>query len=89
MNKYIVEFCGTLFLSFVAFATGNYLAIGLALAIAILLGGTVSDAALFNPAITIAMFYADKLPHSDLIPYLMAQIAGALAGMKMVKQFIK
>ena len=33
MNKYLVEFLGTLFLVFVIFATGNYLAIGAALAI--------------------------------------------------------
>ena len=28
MNRYVVEFLGTLFLVFVIFATGNYLAIG-------------------------------------------------------------
>ena len=32
MNKYFVEFLGTMFLMFVIFATGNYLAIGAALA---------------------------------------------------------
>ena len=38
MNKYLVEFLGTLFLVFVIFATGNYLAIGAALAIAVMPG---------------------------------------------------
>jgi hypothetical protein len=31
MKKYIVEFLGTLFLTFIVLTTGNYLAIGAAL----------------------------------------------------------
>jgi aquaporin Z len=89
MNKYIVEFLGTLLLSFVIFASkGNFLAIGSALAIAVLLGGAISGGA-FNPAITIAMFYIRKLPQSDLIPYIIAQIAGGIAGVELSKQFTK
>ena len=89
MNKYIVEFLGTLLLSFVIFASkGNFLAIGSALAIAVLVGGAISGGA-FNPAITIAMFYIRKLPQSDLIPYIIAQIAGAIAGVELSKQFTK
>ena len=48
MNYYLVEFLGTLFLSFVIFATGNYLAIGAALAVAVLLAGSVFKNAAFN-----------------------------------------
>ena len=33
MSKYVVEFLGTLFLVFVILTTGNYLAIGAALAL--------------------------------------------------------
>lgn len=83
-NKYLIEFVGTLFLSFVIFATGNYLAIGLALAIAVMIGSAISGGA-FNPAITIALVYAGKLKESDLIPYTIAQIAGALAGFELYK----
>jgi aquaporin Z len=79
MNKYIVEFLGTMFLVFVIFATGNYLAIGAALAVAILLGGAISGG-VFNPAVAIALMYTGKLPRADLIPYIIAQVAGALAG---------
>jgi aquaporin Z len=79
MNKYLVEFLGTMLLVFIIFATGNYLAIGAALAVAVLLGGAISGGA-FNPAVAIALMYAGKLPRSDLIPYMIAQIAGALAG---------
>lgn len=88
MNKYLVEFLGTLFLVFVIFATGNYLAIGAALAIGVLLGGAISGGA-FNPAVTVALMYADKIPRSDLIPYIVAQIAGGLAGFELYNMVLK
>lgn len=87
MNKYLVEFLGTLFLVFVIFATGNYLAIGAALAVGILLGGSISGGA-FNPAVTIALMYAGKMPRSDLIPYIVAQVAGGLAGFELFKMIV-
>jgi aquaporin Z len=87
MNKYFVEFLGTLFLVFVIFSTGNYLAIAAALAIAIKLGGVISGAA-YNPAVTIALMYAGKLPRSDLIPYIVAQVAGALVGFELFKMVV-
>jgi aquaporin Z len=84
MNKYLVEFLGTLFLMFVILATGNYLAIGAALAVAVLLGGAISGGA-FNPAVAIALMYTGKIPRSDLIPYIVAQVAGALVAVELVK----
>lgn len=87
MLKLVVEFLGTLLLSFVIFSTGgNYVAIGVALAIAILLGGPISGGA-YNPAVAIAMFYAKKLSVKDLVPYIIAQIAGGVAGYEMFKLF--
>jgi aquaporin Z len=88
MNKYLVEFLGTLLLSFVIFATGNYLAIGAALAVAILLGGPNSIGA-FNPAITIALLSSGQISTNDVVPYIVAQIAGGLAGFELVKIFMK
>ena len=79
MNKYIVEFLGTMLLAFTVFATGNYLAIGAALAIAVLIGGPISCGA-FNPAIAIAMVQNGSLHSNDLMPYIAAQIAGATVG---------
>ena len=87
MNKYVIEFLGTMFLVFVIFATGNYLAIGAALAVAVLLGGAISGGA-FNPAVAIALMQAGKIPRSDLIPYIVAQIAGALAGLELFKMIV-
>lgn len=79
MHKYLVEFLGTLLLSFSVFATGNYIVIGGALATAILLGGAISGGA-FNPAITIAMMISNRLPHGDVIPYIIAQVFGGIMG---------
>ena len=88
LHKYIVEFLGTLFLVFVIFATGNYLAIGAALAVAVLLGGAISGGA-FNPAVAIALMHAGKLARSDLIPYIVAEVAGGLAGYELFKMVHK
>ena len=49
MNKFLVEFLGTLFFLYVIIATGNALAIGAALAIAIMLGGKISGGN-YNPS---------------------------------------
>jgi glycerol uptake facilitator-like aquaporin len=88
LHKYLVELLGTMFLSFVIFATGNYLAIGAALSIAVLLGGVVSGGA-FNPAVAIALFYAGKLSQNDLAPYILAEIIGGIAGFELVRVFLK
>jgi len=81
MKKYIVEFLGTMFLMFIILATGNYLAIGAALALAVLMGGAISGGA-FNPAVTLALMYMGKLSTKDLVPYIVAQVAGALVAIQ-------
>ena len=87
MNKYLVEFLGTMFLVYVIFATGNWFAIGGALAIGVLLGGNISGGA-FNPAVAISLYAADKLSKADLIPYIIVQILGALAAFYLYKTFV-
>tara|TARA_B100001094_G_C17454792_1_gene449998 strand:- start:208 stop:474 length:267 start_codon:yes stop_codon:yes gene_type:complete len=84
MNKILVEFVGTLFFLYVILATGNWLAIGAALAIAVFLGGPISGGN-FNPAVTIMMVTAGKQPKSDLLPYILAQVAGGLAALELSK----
>jgi aquaporin Z len=88
MNKYVVEFLGTLLLVFVILATGNWLAIGAALAVAVLLGGAISGGA-FNPAVAIVLLAAGKIPSSDVIPYIVAEVAGGLAAFELAKILIK
>jgi aquaporin Z len=76
-----------MFLMFTIFATGNWLAIGAALAVAVLLGGAVSGGA-FNPAVAIALYAAGKLPKPDVIPYVIVEILGALAAFYAYKKFV-
>jgi len=85
MNKYLVEFIGTLFFLYIILTTGNAVAIGAALAIAILVGGNISGGN-FNPAVSIMMVAAGKLDSKDLIPYILAQVAGGLAALEIYKR---
>ena len=85
MNKYLVEFLGTLFFLYVILATRNALAIGAALAIAILVGGKVSGGD-FNPAVSVMEVAGGKLPKKDLIGYILAQVAGGLAALELYKR---
>lgn len=85
LNKYLVEFLGTLFFIYVILATGNAIAIGTALAIAIMVGGPISGG-MFNPAVSIAMVAAGKLSSSDLVPYILAQVAGGLVALELFKR---
>jgi aquaporin Z len=87
MNKYLVEFLGTMFLMFVIFATGNWLAIGAALAVIAFIGGPISGGA-YNPAVAISLYSAGKLAKSDLLPYIIVEILGALAAFYAYQKFI-
>ena len=85
MNKYLVEFLGTLFFLSVILITGDAISIGLALAIAILLGGKISGGN-FNPAVSIMMAAAGKLDYKDLLPYILAQVSGGLVALELTKR---
>lgn len=85
MNKYLVEFLGTLFFLYVILATGNALAIGAALTLVILVGGAISGGN-FNPAVSVMMAAAGKLPTNDVVPYILAQIAGGLVALELYKR---
>lgn len=85
MNKYLVEFLGTMFFLYVILATGSAIPIGLALAVAIMVGGKISGGN-YNPAVSIMMVAAGKLPKSDLVPYIVAQVAGGLVALELFKR---
>lgn len=93
MNKYIVELIGTFFLVLTIGLTvvkANEdvtkgptdagilapLAIGSALMVMIFAGGHISGGH-YNPAVTLAVFLRGKCPAGDVVPYWIAQIAGA------------
>lgn len=83
MNKYLVELVGTALLTFVVLFTGNYLAIGAALAIAVLVSSSIGNAGAFNPAVTIALVQHGAISKSDLMGYIISQIAGAFVALEL------
>src|SRR6188508_3400812 len=95
MAKYLTEFIGTFFLvstigyTVIAPGAGDMapLAIGATLMVMIFAGGHVSGGH-YNPAVTLAVFLRGKCPASDVVPYWIAQIAGAAVA-AMIVLFLK
>lgn len=85
INKLLAEFLGTMFFLYVILATGDAVAIGLALMIVIFILGKVSGGN-FNPAVSVMMAMAGKLSMKDLAPYIVAQVLGGLAALELYKR---
>ena len=85
MRKYVTELIGTFFLVLtvvvVVLATpmGGALAIGAILMVMVYAGGRISGGH-YNPAVTFAAWLRGILPTREIVPYLIAQGAGALLG---------
>jgi aquaporin Z len=84
MKKYITEFIGTFFLVLtIVMACNNGagsfapLAIGAVLMVMIFAGGQHSGAH-FNPAVTLAVWMRGKLVAAEVLPYMVAQVFGAV-----------
>lgn len=98
-QRYFAEFLGTfglllfgvgtaeMTLNFPFVSDARYLAISFAFGIAVLAGafafGELSGAH-FNPAVTLSMAVSGKMPKGDIIPYLIAQLLGALLAVEVV-----
>lgn len=84
MNKYVTELIGTFFLVLTIGCTVipkdpgviPPLAIGAALMVMVFAGGHVSGGH-YNPAVTLAVCIRGKCDPKDVVPYMIAQIAGA------------
>ncbi len=84
--KYVAEFVGTfVFLSVILAAVENKsngnvtpVMVAVGLLAAIVLVGAVSGAHL-NPAVSVMMALHKSLPHAELVPYVGAQLLGAVA----------
>ena len=57
----------------------NTIATGAGLVALILMFGTISGAH-FNPAVTLSEAWQRNLPAGEVLPYIVAQVAGAFAG---------
>jgi aquaporin Z len=96
MNKYIAEFIGTFFLVLTIGCTviggGNGviapLAIGAALMVMVFAGGHISGAH-YNPAVTVGMLIRGRLQPSDVVPYWVAQLAGAALAAVIVSKLFR
>ncbi len=83
MNRYVTEAIGTFFLVLTigmvstAGSDAAPIAIGAALMVMVYMGGHVSGAH-YNPAVTIAVRLRGALPASDVLPYMGAQLVGAV-----------
>ncbi len=82
MNNFIEEFLGTFFFIYIILATGNAYAIGAALTLVILL--TTSEGH-FNPAVSLTMTAAGKLPFTKIGYYVLAQVLGGLTALGVYK----
>ena len=86
IKKLLAEFLGTMFFLYVILATGDAVAIGLALTVAIMLIGKHSGGH-FNPAVSVMLAMAGKHSMKDLAPYVVAQVLGGLAALELYKRF--
>ena len=83
MGRYATEVVGTFFLVFTIGLTAINgtplapLAIGSALMVMVYMGGHISGAH-YNPAVSVAILIRGKMPARDLLPYVIAQILGAI-----------
>ena len=85
LEKYLVEFFGTFVFLYVIISTGHPLAIGATLAFCVFFGGKISGGN-FNPAVTLMMAAAKKLPTAEVVPYIVAQVAGGLMALELFKR---
>ena len=86
MYRYLVEFLGSTFFIYVILATGNPIAIGAALALVMLMIAPISGGHV-NPAVSIVMASAGKLPTNELVSYSLAQIFGGLVALELYKRY--
>ena len=96
MNKYIAEFIGTFFLVLTIGCTGigagagviAPLAIGAALMVMVFAGGHISGGH-YNPAVTLGVLIRGRVSVTDVIPYMLAQLAGAALAAFIVTKFLR
>ena len=96
MKKYIAEFIGTFFLvltiGLTVIGAGPSviapLAIGAALMVMVYAGGHISGAH-YNPAVTLGILIRGKIKAGDVVPYIIAQVAGAAGAALVVSKCLR
>src|SRR3954467_13294135 len=96
MNKYLAEFIGTFFLvltigcTVIGAGSGVIapLAIGAALMVMVYAGGHISGGH-YNPAVTLGVLIRGKVQAADVVPYWIAQFAGAAVAALVVSKCLR
>ena len=83
MNKYIIEFLGTLFLVLIIGLSQNPIAIGLGLAVLVYMGAHISGAH-YNPAVSLSMLINKQIQLKEFSVYVASQLLGAVVAAYLV-----
>jgi len=86
MNKFLLEFIGSVILIYVILATKNPVAFGAALALLCIIGTSLGGVGHYNPAVTVAMVACKQAPIEDLVPLVILQIFGGLVALELYKR---
>lgn len=86
LNKYLAEFLGSLFFTYMLLATQNPIVCSIAFILIYMLIHPISGCVLF-PNIAIVYASIDKLPIGDLLPYVISQVLGALVSLEIYKRY--
>tara|TARA_Y100000816_G_C26108280_1_gene590048 strand:- start:5160 stop:5447 length:288 start_codon:yes stop_codon:yes gene_type:complete len=84
MNAYLYEFLATMVFMFSILASGNPFVIAATLFLGIVIGSKISGGSL-NPAVTLGLYGSGKLDVKHVLPYIGAEIAGALLAVQIFK----
>jgi Major intrinsic protein len=82
-QNYFVELVSTILFTYVLLSTNNMLVVGAVFTLILLL---YRESMFMNPATTIMMSSMNRIPVSDVLPYCLAQISGALIAMEVFKR---
>ena len=77
MNKYIIEFLGTLFLVLIIGLSQNPIASGLGLAVLVYMGAHISGAH-YNPAVSLSMLINKQIQLKEFSFYVASQLLGSV-----------
>lgn len=86
IEKYIIEFIGTLIFVIVILSTGNPIAIAVTLLSMIYLGGAISGGN-FNPAVSLSNYLNNKMSGIELTMFISLQLLAGYLGYKIYKLY--
>jgi aquaporin Z len=86
IRAYLAEFLAALLVVYVILETGNSLAIGATYALTRILATPLSGGHI-NPMVSIALASGDYFPYMEVVPYVIAQICGAVLAVHIFKNF--